>query len=68
MGNHTGFNDFYFSNRPLSLDLSISTPLIFNFNSLTYIDTILVELSDAVKINEATIDLEIENTLPKYLF
>ena len=65
MGNHTGFNDFYFSNRPLSLDLSISTPLVFNFNSLTYIDTILVELSDVVKINEATIDLEIENTLPK---
>ena len=63
-GNHAGFNDFYYPNKPLSLDAAITLPMLFNIDSLVYSDTLSVEFPDLLRINEANLDLEIENGLP----
>ena len=63
-GNHAGFNDFYYPNKPLSIDAAITLPMLFNVDSLVYSDTLSVEFPDLLRINEANLDLEIENGLP----
>lgn len=63
-GNHAGFNDFYYTNRPLSIDAAVTLPLLFNVDSLVFTDTLSVEFPDLVRINEANLDIEIENAIP----
>ena len=63
-GNHAGFNDFYYTNKPLSIDAAVTLPMLFNVDSLVFSDTFYVEFPDLLRINEANLDLEIENGLP----
>ena len=63
-GNHAGFNDFYYTNKPLSIDAAVTLPMLFNVDSLVFSDTFSVEFPDLLRINEANLDLEIENGLP----
>ena len=63
-GNHAGFNDFYYTNKPLSIDAAVTLPLLFNVDSLVFSDTFSIEFPEILHINEANLDLEIENGLP----
>ncbi len=63
-GNHAGFNDFYYPNKPLSIDAAVTLPLLFNVDSLVFSDTFSIEFPEILHINEANLDLEIENGLP----
>ena len=64
LGNVSGHNDFIHKDFPLNLDLDLTTPLAFNSNQLTIIDTIDIDLPDTIGINYGSLYLELTNGFP----
>ena len=64
LGNQSGFNDFIYNKHPLSLNLGVNIPLLQNFNSIRYEDTLNLKIPREIEINNATIKLEFNNEFP----
>ena len=64
LGNVSGHNDFIHKDFPLNLDIDLTTPLAFNSNQLTIIDTIDIDFPDTIGINYGSLYLELTNGFP----
>ena len=53
LGNQTGYNDFIFNKHPLSLNLGVNIPLIQNFDSIIYNDTLDLKIPENLEIKNA---------------
>ena len=64
LGNQSGYNDFIFNKHPLSLNLGVNMPLIQNFDSIIYNDTLDLKIPENLGIKNANIKLEFNNEFP----
>lgn len=64
LGNHSGYNDFYKTIHPLSLDLLLDLPLKIFLDKLSFADTLSVEIPKEIAINSAILHIEILNEFP----
>jgi hypothetical protein len=64
LGNISGHNDFYSSNRPLQIDLDIELPLLVNIDSLVFIENIPIELPSNIDLKSGEIFFEFQNSFP----
>lgn len=64
LGNQSGYNDFIFNKHPLSLNLGVNIPLIQNFDSIIYNDTLDLKIPENLEIKNANIKLEFNNEFP----
>ena len=64
LGNQSWYNDFIFNKHPLSLNLGVNIPLIQNFDSIIYNDTLYLKIPENLEIKNANIKLEFNNEFP----
>ena len=64
LGNHSGYNDFFIANHPLTINLETYFPLKFNINDLHFTDTISIPIHESLIIEDASIFIEISNEFP----
>lgn len=64
LGNVSGYNDFFYRYAPIGIYLDAELPLSLTASNLIFQDTLLIEFNDNSMVNNAVIQLDLENGFP----